>query len=251
VCRHLAYLGPPHPVGDLLFDAPHALVHQGREPRQMVVAKDNPDGWGVAWWPSRGVEPRRYRTTTTMWEDAAFTASQDTAVALVGAVRKASPGTTLDVLNNAPFVADSRLGPLAFSLNGHAFHHSCAARVHAALPPGTPLDGDTDSEILFVLARRHVEAGHSPGEALAAVHRTVAPGPDARVNLLLATVDTVAATTWHHSLHVHTGDGAVTVASEPLDATDAGWRPVPDASLLVADATGVHVTPLAPTEGTA
>ena len=41
MCRHLAYLGPPLPVRDLVFDAPHALVHQGRAPREMVVAKDN------------------------------------------------------------------------------------------------------------------------------------------------------------------------------------------------------------------
>ena len=106
MCRHLAYVGPPRPVRDFVFDAPHALVHQGRAPREMVVAKDNPDGWGVAWWPPGAVEPRRYRTTTVMWEDTGFTAGDEKAVALLAAVRKASPNTTLDAVNNAPFVAD-------------------------------------------------------------------------------------------------------------------------------------------------
>jgi glutamine amidotransferase len=251
VCRHLAFLGSPRPIGELLFDAPHALVDQGREPHEMVVAKDNPDGWGVAWWPPGALEPRRYRTPTIMWEDTAFTASDEKAVAVVAAVRKASPGTTRNARNNAPFVADSRVGPLAFSLNGHAFHRSCEARVRAALPAGTQLEGDTDSEILFVLARRHVDAGRSPAEAIAAVHRAVAPGGDARVNLMLATADTIVATTWHHSLHVRAGDGTVTLASERLDPADPAWQRIPDASIVVADARGVRVSPLDPTGGTA
>src|SRR5689334_379524 len=167
VCRHLAYLGPPRAVRDLLFDAPHALVHQGRAPRERVVAKDNPDGWGVAWWEPGSAEPRRYRTTTVMWEDTGFAAGDEKAVAVLAAVRKASPNTTLRSENNAPFLAPSRVGPLAFSLNGHAFHASCEARVRGALTPGTPLAGDTDSEVLFALVRERIEAGRTPADAVA------------------------------------------------------------------------------------
>jgi glutamine amidotransferase len=243
VCRHLAYLGPPRPVRDFVLDAPHALVQQGRAPREMVVAKDNPDGWGVAWWPPGAVEPRRYRTTTVMWEDTAFTAGDEKAVALLAAVRKASPNTTLDAVNNAPFVAESRVGPLAFSLNGHAFHATCEARVRGALAPGTPLAGDTDSEVLFALTRERIEAGRSPAEALAAVHHVIAPGPEVYVNLLLVTPVQIVATTWQHTLYVREGTGTTTVASEALDADD-GWRRVPDASLLVADVEHVRITPL-------
>jgi glutamine amidotransferase len=243
VCRHLAYLGPPRPVRDFVFDAPHSLVHQGRAPREMVVAKDNPDGWGVAWWPPGAIEPRRYRTTTVMWEDTAFTAGDEKAVALLAAVRKASPNTTLDAVNNAPFVAESRVGPLAFSLNGHAFHASCEARVRGALAPETPLAGNTDSEVLFALTRERIEAGRSPAEALAAVHHVIAPGPEVYVNLLLATPEQIVATTWQHTLYARSGGGATTVASEALDVDD-GWRRVPDASLLVADAEHVRITPL-------
>jgi glutamine amidotransferase len=243
VCRHLAYVGPPRPVGDLVFDAPHALVHQGRAPREMVVAKDNPDGWGVAWWPPGAVEPRRYRTTTVMWEDRAFADAHEKAVAILAAVRKASPHTTLDAVNNAPFVAASRVGPLAFSLNGHAFHASCEERVRGALTPGTPLDGDTDSEVLFALVRERVDNGVDPAAAVAAVHHVIAPGPEVHVNLLLVAPDQIVATTWQHSLHVRSHAGATTVASEAIDP-GPGWQRVPDASLLVADTDHVRITPL-------
>jgi glutamine amidotransferase len=246
VCRHLAYLGPPRPVRDFVFDAPHALVHQGRSPREMVVAKDNPDGWGLAWWPPGAVEPRRYRTTTVMWEDTGFTAGDEKAVALLGAVRKASPATTLDAVNNAPFVADSRLGPLAFSLNGHAFHASCEARVRGALPSGATLAGDTDSEVLFAIARERIAAGAAPADAIAAAHRVIAPGSSVYVNLLLVTPQQIVATTWQHTLYFRSSPGATTVASEALD--DDTWHRVPDASLLVADTERVRITPL---EGTA
>jgi glutamine amidotransferase len=243
VCRHLAYLGPPRAVRDLLFDAPHALVHQGRAPREMVVARDNPDGWGVAWWEPGTMEPRRYRTTTVMWEDTSFPDGDEKAVAVLAAVRKASPNTTLRPENNAPFLAPSRVGPLAFSLNGHAFHASCEARVRGALTPGTPLDGDTDSEVLFALVRERIEAGQAPADAVAAVHHVIAPGPEVHVNLLLVTPEQIVATTWQHSLHVRSGDGATTVASEALDA-DPAWRRVPDAGLVVADTDHVRITPL-------
>lgn len=243
MCRHLAYVGPPRPVRDVVFDAPHALVHQGRAPREMVVAKDNPDGWGVAWWPPGAAEPRRYRTTTVMWEDTGFDEGDEKAVAILAAVRKASPNTRLEAVNNAPFLSPSRIGPLAFSLNGHAFHASCAPRVRAALTPGTPLAGDTDSEVLFALVRERIDAGQAPSDALAAVHHVIAPGPAVYVNLLLATADQIVATTWQHTLYVQAGTGGTTVASEALEPDD-DWARVPDASLLVADADRVHITPL-------
>ena len=243
MCRHLAYVGPPRAVREFVFDAPHALVEQGRAPREMVVAKDNPDGWGVAWWPPGTVEPRRYRTTTVMWEDTAFTAGDEKAVALLAAVRKASPSTTLEAVNNAPFLAPSRLGPLAFSLNGHAFHASCETRVRSALAPDTALDGDTDSEVLFALTRERIDAGAGAAEAVAAVHHVIDPGPEVHVNLLLVTPEQIVATTWQHTLYVHTGAGATTVASEALDHDDT-WRRVPDATLLVADADHVRLFPL-------
>lgn len=230
-------------MGELLFDAPHALRQQGRAPREMIAARDNPDGWGVAWWSPGEREPHHYRTATVMWEDESFCGASQPATAVLGAVRKASPSTRLDSVNNAPFVASTGVGVLAFSLNGHAFHESCKERVLGAVRPGTLLVGDTDSETLFALLRDRIAGGADPADALAAVHHVVAPGPEAYVNLLLVGADTLAATTWRHSLYLHHDELGTTVASEPLDE-DPRWTRVPDAHLLTVTADGPTTTPL-------
>ena len=50
MCRHLAHLGSPGPLHDLLFGAPHSLARQARAPRHQLEGDTNPDGWGVAWY---------------------------------------------------------------------------------------------------------------------------------------------------------------------------------------------------------
>lgn len=242
MCRHLAYLGDARPLGELLFDAPHALVEQGRAPREMVVAKDNPDGWGAAWWTSPRLEPLHYRTKQPMWEDTTFRYAEDRSTAVLAAVRKASPATTLDPVNNAPFVAATRVGAVAFSLNGHVFHPSCADRVRAAVPAGALLVGDTDSEAVFAIVRDRIATGSDPASALTAAHHAIDPGPEVYVNLLLATSAQIVATTCRHTLYLRRNGQGTTVASEPLDATE--WERVPDAHLLVADADALTITPL-------
>jgi glutamine amidotransferase len=209
----------------------------------MVVAKDNPDGWGVAWWTSMNLPPLHYRTTTPMWDDDEFVGANDSARAALGAVRKGSPNTTLDPVNNAPFVADTRIGTVAFSLNGHAFHASCEARVRAALAADTPLAGNTDSEVLFALVRARIADGIDPAAAVAAVHHVIDPGPEVYVNLLLVTATLIVATTWQHTLYVDRTGDHTTVASEPLDDSPH-WARVPDASLLVASATDLSISRL-------
>ncbi len=243
MCRHLAYVGPPLAIDDLLFNAPHALCHQGCAPREMVVAKDNPDGWGVAWWDPDAAEPHHYRATAPMWDDDGFVSGAQRATTVLGAVRKASPNTTLECVNNAPFVAASRLGALAFSLNGHVFHPSCAARVRDAVPPEVSIVGNTDSEAVFAIIRAAIAAGSGAAAAVAAAHHAIAPSHDVYVNLLLVTRDEIVATTWQHTLYVRPVDGATTVSSEALDSAP-GWVRVPDASLLVACRDRITTTPL-------
>jgi len=243
MCRHLATIGAPQRIGNLLFDSTHALRAQGEAPREMVVAKDNPDGWGVAWWEPSAREPHHYRTTTPMWDDTEFGYADHTATAVLGAVRKASPDTTRDAVNNAPFVAGTRLGAVAFSLNGHAFHASCESRVRRALDPDALLVGNTDSEVLFALVRARIAAGIDPEVAVATVHHIIDPGPEVYVNLLLVMADLIVASTWNHTLYLdHTPD-RTTVASEPLDGSPT-WTRVPDASLLIASATDLTISPL-------
>jgi gamma-glutamyl hercynylcysteine S-oxide hydrolase len=243
MCRHLAHVGDPMRLDDLLFAAPRSLCTQGRDAREMGFGTSNPDGWGVAWWTSPNLPPLHYRTTTPMWDDREFRARGDQSRAILGAVRMASPGSTLRAENNAPFVAPSRVGPLAFSLNGYAFHPSSAARVRAVLPPGTAVDGDTDTEVLFAAVLDRIRRGDDPAGAVAAVHHAVEPGPDVFMNLLLVGANVLVATTWRHTLYVRRTGAGTTVVSEALDAgTD--WTRVPDGSLVVATPDSVRIDPL-------
>jgi glutamine amidotransferase len=235
MCRHLAHLGPPAALHDLLFGAPHALARQAHSPRHQLEGDDNPDGWGVAWYDTGGGEPHRHRTTTPMWEDDDFAdrSQRLEAVALLAAARLASPGAAIDPTGNAPFVS----GPWAFSLNGvvHGFHADVGpvlrARVSASRRAG--IEGDTDSEVLFAMVLDRLDAGEPPADALAAVVREVLDVTTGRVNLLLTDGRSIAATRAGRSLFVR----GSTVASEPLD-DDPSWREVDEGGVVVVAAVG-------------
>lgn len=229
MCRHFAYLGPPVALSTLLFDAPHALRTQARTPHHQAVGRTNPDGWGVAWYPDGETEPERYGSTTSIWTDDGFGADAERAGAIIAAARLASPGTMLDVRNNAPFVA----GSWAFSLNGFGFRDGREPVLRAALSGARrgALRGDADSEVLFGLVLDRLDEGADPAGALRAVTALVDPGDDVQLNLLLTDGTTVVATAWGNSLFVRSGDDHVVLASEPLD-DDPAWQPVPDRSLV-------------------
>jgi glutamine amidotransferase len=240
VCRHLAYVGPPVEVRELLFDAPHALVHQARAPRLQIAGNDNPHGWGVAW---EAPAFTRYRSVTPMWQDGDY-ASDERASVVVAAARYASPGSAFVLENIAPFVVDG----WAFSLNGvvRDFRAGFGDELRAQVSPArvTAIAGDADSEVVFALVLDRLDEGASPGEALALVTRLVRAHSDGALNLLLTDGERVAATAVDNSLFVRVGDG-ILVASEPLD-DDASWLRVDNGSLVEND----RVTPipgLAPT----
>jgi hypothetical protein len=107
MCRHLAYLGPPTALSDLLFDAPHALARQAECPRLQTSGTTNPDGWGVAWYVDGDTTPDRYRTLTPIWEDRTFAdrAHDLRSGAFLAAARLASPGASLVDTGTAQSVA--------------------------------------------------------------------------------------------------------------------------------------------------
>jgi glutamine amidotransferase len=234
MCRHLAYLGPPIALRSLLYDAPHALVDQARTPKHQTSGKDNPDGWGIAW----GSDPvEHYRSALPMWEDAGFAADRH-APFVLAAARYASPGSTRDVRNAAPFVSDGWV----FSLNGYvsAFRDGFGDVLRALLSDHRRrgLEGDTDSEVVFALVLDRLDDGATPGEALAEASRIVRAESTGALNLLLSDGERVAATALGNSLFLRT-EGALVVASEPLDG-GGSWVEVDSGSLVEND----RVTPL-------
>src|SRR5437763_14306615 len=117
MCRHLAYLGPPVTLEELVLTPEHSLLQQSYAPRFQRHGTVNADGFGVGWWqPDRRPEPARYRTARPMWTDRSFAslAGVVTASAVVAAVRSATPPSPAEESGCAPFTA----GPRLFSPNG-------------------------------------------------------------------------------------------------------------------------------------
>jgi glutamine amidotransferase len=246
VCRHLAYLGPPIPLADLLFTPPHSLERQSWAPADMRGGGTiNADGFGVAWFPNPDEPPIRYRRSVPLWTDAGLPAlaAATRSGAILAAVRSATVGLPVTETAAAPFTD----GRWLFSHNGKVTGWpDSVAGLAAALPVRDllTLDAPTDSALLWALVRARLQAGLAPDKALAGVVADVAAAaPGSRLNLLLTDGATIAATTWGHSLsYLSTVDG-VLVASEPL-SPDPAWTAVPDLSLLVAAPPAVTVIAL-------
>jgi glutamine amidotransferase len=264
MCRHLAYLGPPVRLGELLVDPPHGLVRQSWAPRLQRHGVVNADGFGVGWYVDGDDEPARHRGAGPVWADETF-ADLGRVIrsrALLAAVRSATPGMPPGSGAAAPL----RRGRWLFSHNGRVDGWPKAAEPLAArLPPAQLLElaSMTDSALLFALVHDRLERGLPAGTALADVVALVRGVTSGRFNLLLTDGVTLAATCagdtlcWRrlsaHDCEARGADGTVTgaaagpggvvVASEPYD-DDSGWQDVPDGRLLVVDGSGVALEAL-------
>ncbi|WP_309052442.1 ergothioneine biosynthesis protein EgtC [Streptomyces sp.] len=245
MCRHLAYVGPPVALGELLLLPEHGLLRQAWAPRTQSSGVVNADGFGVGWYADGDPVPARYRRTGPIWGDLSF-ADLGRVVrsgALLGAVR----GATLPGADGEAAAAPFASGPWLFSHNGAVPGWPGALTgLAATLPAGEllALEARTDSALLWALVLHRLRAGDAPGDALADTVREVAgAAPDARLNLLLTDGSAIAATAWRNSLWYLTGPGRVAVASEPYD-DDPRWREVPDRTLVTATRTDVVLTPL-------
>ncbi|MFI8324462.1 ergothioneine biosynthesis protein EgtC [Streptomyces sp. NPDC085529] len=245
MCRHIAYLGEPVALGELLLRPPHALVRQAWAPRTQVSGVVNADGFGVGWYADGDPVPARYRRTGPIWGDLSFAdlARVVRSRALLGAVR----GATLPGADGEAAAAPFGSGPWLFSHNGAvpgwpgALTPAAADLTAAEL---LELEARTDSALLWALVLHRLRSGQPPGDALAGTVLAAAEAaPDARLNLLLTDGDQIAATAWGNSLWCLHGRGRVVVASEPYD-DDPSWREVPERTLVTASRADVVLTPL-------
>jgi glutamine amidotransferase len=246
MCRHLAYLGRPVPLSSLVLDPPHSLLHQSFAPTDMRSGGTiNADGFGIGWYVEGTPEARRYRRSCPMWADASLSdlAATIRSRSFLAAARNATAGMPVTETACAPF----RTGRWLFSHNGRVDDWPMAlVDLVRDLPAADLLtQAPTDSAALWALVRHRLQAGESPGQALAGTARAVsAADPRARLNFLLTDGETIAATTWTHSLWVRHDEESVVISSEPLDPADARWREVPDCQLVVATAEAVDVRPI-------
>lgn len=216
MCRHLAWLGVPRSLSDLLLEPAHGLLVQSYAPRRQRHGLVNADGWGVGFFTTSRPEPARWRSSRPFWSDASFASLAPvlSSACVMAAVRSASAGMPADETATAPFQS----GRWLLSHNGVVNR--------AALGPHVAAESVCDSALL---AAHLFEFGpERAGEFVTTLGRRE---PGARLNLLLTDGHRILATRWGDTLSVlRTDDGAV-VASEPYD-DDPGWTDVPDHHLV-------------------
>ena len=246
MCRHLAYVGAPVNLGQVLVDPEWALLRQGWAPRQQTHGVVNADGFGVGWYADGDPVPARYRRDRPIWADGAFSdlARVVRSAAFLAAVRSATPGMALGENAAAPFVHRRWL----FSHNGVIKGYpDSAGQLSASLPIERilALEAPTDSALVAALVSERLDGGAALGDALGQVVALVEASCEARLNLLATDGDEIAATAVGNTLYVLSAPGSVIVASEPHDS-DPAWQQVPDRHLLVASVGSVSITPLKP-----
>jgi glutamine amidotransferase len=236
MCRHLAYLGEPVPLGRLIVDPPHSLLRQSWQPRRQRHGVVNADGFGVGWYADGDPVPARHRGEGPIWADETLVdlARVVRTGAVLAAVRSATDGMAPGRSAAAPF----RSGRWLFSHNGALDGWPDAAAALASQLPADRLlrlEAPTDSALLWLLTLDRLESGAGPGEALSDVVSAVRKATVGRLNLLLTDGTTIAATALGASLSWRTRPGSVVVASEP-DDDEPGWQDAADGDLLVATA---------------
>ncbi|WNO70960.1 MULTISPECIES: ergothioneine biosynthesis protein EgtC [unclassified Streptomyces] len=246
MCRHIAYLGPPLPLGQLLAEPAHGLLRQSWAPRRQRYGTVNADGFGVGWYAEGDPVPARYRRTGPIWADLSFTdiARVVRSGAVLAAVRDATEAGADGEAAAAPFAS----GPWLFSHNGAVRGWPRSMAPLSLSLPATDLlslESRCDSALLWALVLRRLRDGDEPGQAIAeTIYEAAGAAPDSRLNFLLTDGETIAASAWGDTLWYLAEPGRRTVvASEPYD-DDPHWREVPDRTLLAATRTDVLLTPL-------
>jgi glutamine amidotransferase len=228
VCRHLAWLGAPRSLGDLVLQPPHGLLVQSYAPRRQQHGLMNADGWGVGFYAEARPEPARWRSNRPLWSDASFAsvAPLISSGCVLAAVRSATAGMPADETAAAPFQS----GRWLLSHNGVVDR--------AVLGPHPAAESVCDSALLAA----HLFA-YGPERVAEFVTALGRRDPGARLNLLLTDGRKVLATRWGNSLSVLAAADGVVVASEPYD-DDPRWSDVPEHHLVEATADAVAITEL-------
>ncbi len=257
MCRWAAYVGAPVFLEELVSSPGHSLIHQSHCATECKTAT-NADGFGVAWYDQRP-EPGLYRDVYPAWSDPNLRS-------LVAQVRsglflahvRASTGTATSRNNCHPFAVRG----WSFMHNGQIggfsdFRRDADMMIPDALYPHRK--GATDSEALFLIALAEGLEQDPQGAMERAVARleglsrargttphmrlTAAFSDGKRLFALRYSSDAVVPTLYHRWM---AGCGGRAVVSEPLEAGEIGWEPVPPGSFCCFEGETVVVRPFRP-----
>jgi glutamine amidotransferase len=230
MCRHLAWLGQPRSLAELVLDPTSSLLVQSWAPRRQRYGTVNADGWGVGFYSPGRVEPARWRSARPLWAEPSFASVAPVlrSGCVLAAVRSATVGMPLEESAAAPFTD----GRWLLSHNGRVDR--------AVLPPAPDAESTADSALLAALVFRR-----GPDRLGQTVLDVAALDPAARLNLLATDGTRLLATTWGDTLSVLTTAEGTALASEPWD-DDPAWTDVPDRHLVEVTPDGVRLTPLIP-----
>lgn len=228
MCRHVAWLGAPRSLAELLLEPEHGLLRQSYAPRRQQHGTINADGWGAGFYAAGRAAPARWRSSRPLWSDASFAsvAPVISSGCVLAAVRSATAGMPGDETAAAPFAS----GRWLLSHNGVVDR--------AVLGPHPAAESMCDAA---QLAAHVFEFGpERVGKYVADLGRQ---DPGARLNLLLTDGQRILATRWQDTLSVLRTERGVAVASEPYD-DDPRWTDVPDFHLVDVTADAVTMTSL-------
>jgi len=229
MCRHLAWLGRPRSLAELVLEPPSSLLVQSYAPRRQRYGTVNADGWGVGFYVPGRTEPARWRSARPLWGDASFASLAPVIESgcVLAAVRSATVGMPIEDSAAAPFTD----GRWLLSHNGRVDR--------AVLPASAAAESTVDSALLAALVFQR-----GPERLADVVREVAAADPAARLNLLATDGTRLVATTWGDTLSVLTTEDGVALASEPWD-DDPAWTDVPDRHLVVATPDGVSLEEIA------
>lgn len=246
MCRLLAYLGPDISLYDLILSPEHSLEKQAWQPRELIEAKLNADGFGIGWY-NRDRQPARYRQPIPIWNDPNL---QDFSHSLqrplwLAMVRSATPGLGIHHANTQPFIYQH----WQFLHNGYINEFASSARpqfrqiLHHEFEAN--ITGSTDSEYIFALLLHFLQQQTDPIEAIRTSFHTIAEiiGEErAMLNIMLSDGERIIAT--RYAIHcacpsLYYGQSingfptsSQCLASEALSQDD-NWVNVDDNSLLI------------------
>jgi len=249
MCRLAAYIGPPISLGEFLLEPDHNLVRQSWQPREMINAKLNADGFGFAWYTEDG-EPACYKNTKPIWADPNLESLARSLVRdqWLANIRAATLASDHAYANTQPFVDHG----IMFTHNGFLadFAGSWRGQIRQRLQPEfeSCIHGTTDSEYLFALFLQHYVKNGELAVALTSLVselEEIANGNQALLNFIICSNRHLVAlrhafSDESPSLYYHVEESkngpAVRVASEPL-TTDDKWIRMDEGQLILVDET--------------